>query len=124
MSVYNCLITVPFNQTVASEFITYYKDTLQFQSTLVYLKDPPPSYQQPAVDLLDGLDALQAQVNSGAFNNEYDFEVTLQKLIFAAHDNHLYLNGGATGVFSFGAFDYLVSVSIDGLTIPKVYIEG
>ena len=109
---------------MATQFITYYKDTLQFQSTLAYLKDPPSSYQQPAVDLLGGLDALQFRVNSNAFDNEYDFEVALQKLIFAAHDSHLYLFGGLTEIFSFGMIYPLISVSIDGIALPKVYLEG
>ena len=67
---------------------------------------------------------MQTQVDSGAFNNEYDFEISLQKLIYAAHDGHLVLSGGLTEVFGFGGGDYLVSVSVDGVELPKVYVES
>lgn len=112
------------NYTVATELISYYKETLEFQSTLAYLKDPPPSYQQPAVDLLAGLDQLQGQVDAGVFNNQYGFELAIQRLIYSAHDSHLQLYGGLAQIFSFGSPFYVSSVSEDGIAIPKVYFTG
>lgn len=122
--VYDCLISVPFNGDVANRFIKYYNDTIQFQSNLAYLKDPPASYQQPATDLVLGLEKIQAAVNSGFFKNQYDFEATLQQLILSAHDTHLSLQGGILEAFSFGSEYGLVSVSLDGKEIPKVYISS
>ena len=124
LPVYNCLIRVPFNQTVATEFLKYYKDTLEFHSTLTYLKNPPPSYQQPGVNILGGLDLLQRAVDNGVFDNEFDFEVEVQNLVFAAHDGHLFLQGGATQVFAFGAPFYISSVSTDGQQLPKIYMTS
>ena len=121
---YNCLATVPFNQTVATQFLKYYKDTLEFQSTLTYLKNPPSSYQQPGVDLLGGLDRLQRDVDTGIFSNEYQFEIALQDLVYAAHDGHVFLYGGATDIFSFGSPFYISSVSPDGIAIPEIYITS
>jgi hypothetical protein len=69
--VYECLTSVPFNAAVATRFLQYYNDTIQFQSTLAYLKNPPASYQQPAVDFVGGLIQLQQQINSGSFANQY-----------------------------------------------------
>jgi hypothetical protein len=69
--VYECLTSVPFNAAVATRFLQYYNDTIQFQSTLAYLKNPPASYQQPAVDFVGGLNQLQQQINSGSFANQY-----------------------------------------------------
>ncbi|MCJ1286363.1 hypothetical protein MMC26_005708 [Xylographa opegraphella] len=124
LDVYNCLITVPFNQTVATQFLKYYKDSLEFQSTLTYLKNPPPSYQQPGVDILGGLDRIQRNVDTGVFDNQYDFELELQNLVFSAHDSHLYLLAGATSIFSFGSPFYISSVSLDGHAPPQIYITG
>lgn len=62
--------SVPFNPAVATRFLDYYSDTLQFQSTLSYLKSPPPSYQQPGVDLLKGLEDLKKGVQEGIFPNQ------------------------------------------------------
>ena len=119
---YNCLITAPFNATVASGLVSYYKDFLQFHSTLAYLKDPPPSYQQPSIDVLASLDALEAQVQAGAFKTEYDFEVALQTVIYATHDAHVSLSAGILSIFTFGSPLRIVSVSSNGIELPKIYI--
>ena len=119
---YNCLITAPFNATVASGLVNYYKDFLQFQSTLAYLKNPPPSYQQPSVDVLASLDALETQVQTGAFKTEYDFEVALQTVVYAIHDAHVSLSAGILSIFTFGSPLRIVSVSSNGIQLPKIYI--
>ena len=119
---YNCLITAPFNATVATGLVSYYKDFLQFQSTLAYLKDPPPSYQQPSIDILASLDALETQIQAGAFKIEYDFEVALQTLIYAIHDAHVSLSAGILSIFTFGSPLRIVSVSSNGIEAPKIYI--
>ncbi|KAL8655711.1 MAG: hypothetical protein Q9226_002934 [Calogaya cf. arnoldii] len=120
--VHDCLISTPFNATVATQFLSYYKDTLQFQSTLAYLKNPPSTYKQPSVDLLGGLDSIQQAVDTGFYKNEYDFEAAVQKLVYAAHDAHITLYAGALSVFTFGAPVSIVSVSTDGIAYPKVFI--
>jgi hypothetical protein len=89
---------------------------------LAYLKNPPTSYQQPGVDLVEGLGQLQSGVDNGAFANQYEFEAALQALLLAAHDSHLTLYSGILAAFSFGSPTDLVSVSIDGVQNPKVYI--
>jgi hypothetical protein len=104
--------------------LQYYNDTLQFQSTLTYLKDPPASYQQPAVDLLGGLNQLQQAINDGKFANQYEFEAALQTLIYAAHDGHVSLYAGILAAFSFASPYDIVSLSIDGIQVPKVYLAG
>ncbi|MCJ1381039.1 hypothetical protein MMC17_004148 [Xylographa soralifera] len=119
---HDCLLSVPFNATVASQFIQYYNDTLQFQSTLAYLKNPPPSYQQPAIDLLAGLATIQQQISNGVFENEYDFEAAVQRLIQSSHDGHISLFAGALNVFTFGSPVGLASVSSDGIELPEVFI--
>lgn len=121
---YECLTSVPFNPAVATRFLQYYNETLQFQSTLAYLKTPPPSYQQPAVDLLKGLEQIQQDIDKGTFPNQYAFEATLQNLLYSAHDAHLILNAGVLAVFTFGSPYAISSVSIDGLQLPKVYVTS
>ncbi|KAJ8109362.1 hypothetical protein ONZ43_g6159 [Nemania bipapillata] len=120
--VYECLTSVPFNPAVAARFLKYYNDTLSFQSTVSDLKDPPSTYQQPSVDLLCGLQTLQDAVNSDSFANQYEFEAALQLLLLNAHDDHLFLDAGILSVFSFGSPFDIVSLSVDGVEAPKVYI--
>jgi hypothetical protein len=68
-TVFQCLSSVPFNTAVASRFLDYYNSTLQFQSTLAYLKDPPEGYQQPPIDVLEVLDQIKRNVTAGVYPN-------------------------------------------------------
>jgi hypothetical protein len=121
---YECLTSVPFNGAVATRFMQYLYDSVEFQSNLAYLKNPPTTYQQPAVDLLGGLAHIQAKINNGAYANEYEFEAEIQALIYSTHDGHLYLSSGILGLFSFGSQYPIASVSVDGIQLPKVYLSG
>lgn len=109
---------------MASRFLKYYNDTLQFQTSLKYLKSPPPSYQQPAVDLVRGLEKIQEDINNALFPNQYTFEAVLQNLIYSAHDAHLSLDAGILSAFTFASPYDIVSVSSDGQQLPKVYVKG
>ena len=118
---YNCLQSVPFNSAVASRFIKYFEDRLQFQTTIEYLKNPPSTYKQPASDLRAGLAQIQRRVDENDFQSQYEFESALQTLIYSAHDGHLYLNAGALSVFSFQSPISITALSVDGIQPPKVY---
>lgn len=124
MDAYRCLISVPFDKAVASQLIRYYKDTLEFQSTLAYLKDPPLSYQQTRVDILSALDLIATGVETGVFRDEYALEAAVQNVVQASHDSHVRLDAGALNVFSFGSPYAISSVSTDGIELPKVYFTG
>ena len=121
---YDCLTSVPFNPAVATRFLKYYNDTIQFQSNTAYIKNPPTSYQQPPSDLFKGLDEIQKAIDAGVFPNQYAFEATLQQLIYSAHDSHLTLNAGILSAFSFASVYGIVSVSTDGIEDPKIYVPG
>lgn len=121
---YDCLTSAPFNATVALAFLQYYNDTIQFQSTLAYLKDPPASYQQPAIDVQASLNDIRQRVQAGDFENEYTFEIAVQEVIYATHDAHMTLSAGILSAFTFGSPYSIVSASTDGIELPKVYIEG
>lgn len=122
--VYDCLISAPFNSSIALDFLHYYNDTLQFQSTLEYLKNPPRSYQQPAVDVIGSFNNIAQRIQAGEFKNEYTFEVAVQEVIHAAHDDHLILDVGILSAFTFGSPLRIVSASTDGIELPKIYILG
>jgi hypothetical protein len=121
---YACLTTVPFDPAVATRFIRYVNDTIQFQSTLAYLKTPPTGYQQPAVDVLSELSKIQANVTSNVYQNQYQFEIDVQHLLYKAHDAHLYFSGGVTSAFSFQAPYSITAASLDGKSLPKVYLTS
>ncbi|KAF2855717.1 hypothetical protein T440DRAFT_485816 [Plenodomus tracheiphilus IPT5] len=121
---YNCLTSVPFNAAVAQRFVDYVNDTLQFQSTLAYLKSPPVGYQQPAVDVLEQLQSIRNNVTTGVYKNQYQFEIDVQHLLYSTHDAHLTLTAGITAAFSFLAPFSVTAASSDGTSLPQVYITA
>ncbi|KAL1800496.1 hypothetical protein ACET3X_000838 [Alternaria dauci] len=121
--VYDCIRRVPFHADVASRFIDYYNDTLQFQSTLRYLNDPPDGYQQPPVDIQQELENIRADIVSGKYTTQYAFEEQVQLLISRIHDNHVTLNAGILSAFRFASPYTLVSLSENGSEEPKVYLK-
>ncbi|KAF2639195.1 hypothetical protein P280DRAFT_508336 [Massarina eburnea CBS 473.64] len=59
-----CLTNVPFHASVAERFITYINITIQFQSTLAYMKNPPEGYQEPSADILGGLQTIRDNITA------------------------------------------------------------
>lgn len=121
---YACLSSVPFNSAVATRFLQYWNQTLQFQSTRVYLRSPPQGYQQPAVDVQEEIAAIQGRIDAGFYGNQYAFEADVQLLTNALHDGHVSLKAGALAAFSFGSPFEIASVSVDGQQPPKIYLTG
>ena len=115
------MTSVPFNAAVASNLIQYYNTTLQFQSTLAYLSNPPQGYQQPAVDVLNQLELIQQNVTAGYYQNEYAFEADLQLLVYSMHDTHVALTAGALAAFSFSSPLSITSASVDGKQPPQIF---
>ncbi|KAF3008559.1 hypothetical protein E8E13_007077 [Curvularia kusanoi] len=121
--VFDCIGRVPFHAAVASRFVDYYNDTLQFQSTLGFLQSPPEEYQQPPINVEQELQTIRANISSGAYKSQYDFEAQVQLLISRMHDSHVTLDAGILSAFRFVSPYTLLSLSQDGLEEPKLYIN-
>ncbi|KAH8903816.1 hypothetical protein BR93DRAFT_953106 [Coniochaeta sp. PMI_546] len=120
---YACLQSVPNKPEPAAKLITSLKAFVQWQSTLAWLKDPPSSYMLPAVDILGGLDNISATAVAGQFASEYDFQLSIVELISSAHDGHFAYRPDVFKAFIFrnSLVADLVSISRDGLELPKLY---
>ncbi|KAF2016727.1 hypothetical protein BU24DRAFT_209162 [Aaosphaeria arxii CBS 175.79] len=122
---YDCLNSIPLNVTSAKRLLDALPVYIQWQSTLVALKNPPSEYSekvQPPIDILGGLDKISSDIDAGKFKNEYQFGWALYTLIQSAHDGHFgYIPDSVGGVFSFGRTVPLVSVSEDGKKLPSVF---
>ncbi|EOA84180.1 hypothetical protein ACJQWK_01264 [Exserohilum turcicum] len=119
-----CLKSVPLYSTDASRTVDEIKKMVEFQSTLAYLKDPPKGYPNPAVDILGELDTLKGNVESGRYDNEYDFEADIAALLGKAYDGHLGWNGMAfAGSFLWRRSSNiaLISASTNGSDIPQIW---
>ena len=118
----DCLDTVPVVTDDATRFIDGIAPFLQFQSTLAHLKNPPKTYQLPAVDILGGLDKIRQNVTNGVYKSEHALQTDISDLLLSAHDGHLNWQGDLIGAaFEFSYPWNLVSVSEDGKKTPLVY---
>lgn len=116
-----CISDVALDSDAAVTMIGVIKEYLDFQTTVPYNEDPPDSYQQSEIDLIGRLDGLSQDVQDGAYENQYSFDVALRAILVGAHDGHLSLDLGVLGLFSWILPDTIVSVSSDGQEIPEVY---
>jgi hypothetical protein len=116
----DCLLTVPFNATDGLLLLESLKPYLQWQSTLAYLKNPPPDYWREPHDLLGSLQDMIDNINR--YDSQYRFELDLYMRVSLAYDGHLrYTPKLLFDLLAFGRPYTLISVSQDGLKKPKVY---
>ncbi|KAF2204349.1 peptidase S41 family protein-like protein [Delitschia confertaspora ATCC 74209] len=124
----DCMMSVPLNMTSAKALLRAIIPYIHWQSTLSVLRDPPREYQekvQPPIDILAGIDSIDAALDSGSITSEYEFGWSLYTLIASAHDGHLqYVPDSIGSIFSWGRPVPLVSVSEDGSKLPAVFVFG
>ena len=90
-----------------------------------YLKNPPSGYLEPAVDVWGSLNVILTNIGSGTYANEYEFQADLFRTFNLAKDGHFrFFPDLLTKALEFGRTVGLVSVSLDGVEIPKVYTRG
>ncbi|TEA14817.1 Peptidase S41 family protein ustP [Colletotrichum sidae] len=123
---YDCLQSVPNKPGPAKDLIKSLKAYVQWQSTLAWLKDPPASYMFEPTDILGGLDKIGQKAEAGGYKSEYDFQLAIFQLIASAHDGHFAFRGDVFKGFSFRntLANDIVSVSRDGIEVPKLYHQG
>ncbi|KAI4723587.1 hypothetical protein E4T48_00085 [Aureobasidium sp. EXF-10727] len=122
---YECLNSIPFNQSDALTLLASMRPYLEWQSTTALLKDPPKEYAekvQPPYDFWATFNAIEANVADGAYASEYDFGWDLYLSSQLAHDGgHFVYIPRVLTFFAFGRTTPLVSVSEDGKDLPVVY---
>ena len=73
-----------------------------------------------------GLTKISETAVAGGFASEFDFQLAIVKLLLSAHDGHFAFRPDVFKAFLFRnrlAFD-IVSVSVDGIQMPKLYHYG
>lgn len=72
---YDCITSVPFNQSAALALVDSMYPYIKWQSSTAWIKDPPAEYVekvQDPVDVWAGMDKIRGKVNSGEYKNEYE----------------------------------------------------
>lgn len=99
---------------------------LNWQTTIQWLKDPPAEYAekiQPPYDFYAEFERIYSKACDNGYSNEYSFGNDLYKAFQHAHDGHFVIYPDSfTDIFTFGRTTPLVSVSLDGMSIPEVYV--
>ena len=118
-----CMRDIPINNTLAVEHIKWMQHFVQFQSTLAYLKDPPPTYALPAIDVVGRLDEIAAKAEAEQYYGEYEFEVDVADVFNRACDGHLIYWPFLTVGIRYFSNQQMVSISLDGQELPKIYTQ-
>ncbi|KAH7078361.1 hypothetical protein FB567DRAFT_133623 [Paraphoma chrysanthemicola] len=123
---YDCITSVPFNQSAALALVDGVKPYFKWQSNTVWLKDPPAEYAekvQPGVDIWGELEKIRAKVVGGEYDNEHAFGFELYTLLQSTHDGHfVFIPDSVGNIFNFARPVPIVSVSSDGKELPKAYV--
>jgi hypothetical protein len=72
---YDCITSVPFNQSAALALVDGVVPYFKWQSNTVWLKDPPAEYAekvQPGIDVWGGLEEIRSKVVGGKYESEYE----------------------------------------------------
>ncbi|KAM0330161.1 hypothetical protein ACHAQA_004334 [Verticillium albo-atrum] len=120
---FDCLQSVPNKPAQAQQLITSLQAYVQWQSTLPWLKNPPPTYMLPPADIEGGLAGIGQTAAAGGYGSEYNFQVAILEMFASAHDGHFNYRGDVFKAFAFvnGLASDIVSVSRDGKEVPRLY---
>ncbi len=120
---YDCLQSVPLVKANASRLVQSFRTMFEFQSTTAFNRNPPSTYRMPAIDAAAVFEQIEANITSGGYLGEYDFQVALYQLVVAIHDDHLGFTPDLIGkAFKFTRPVGLTSLSKDGTSLPKLYV--
>ncbi|POS88014.1 hypothetical protein EPUL_000389 [Erysiphe pulchra] len=122
---YECLTSVPLNHEEAIALVEAILPYVEWQSDLSYLKNPPPGYLMPAVDVKAELNRVLKNIIQGKYANEHAFQMDLFQVFQSVHDGHFRFTPDLLGkTIQFRRPIGIVSVSRDGVEVPKIYIES
>ncbi|PYI03164.1 peptidase S41 family protein [Aspergillus sclerotiicarbonarius CBS 121057] len=118
---HNCLLTMPFESEKAVSFVESLVEYLQWQSTSDVLKNPPSGYLSHPTDLLGSMEDIRIKAAAGKYTSQYEFDNDITRVFQSANDGHLSTTFCSQEVFEFYVNFPIVSVSSDGLQLPKLY---
>lgn len=116
-----CLNSVPVDTTGNQKLIDELKQVWQFQSELVWLKNPGNEWEYGALDIIGELDKIKS--NLGSFQSEYQVQLAIQNITIRTGNFHFNYQPDILQVFQFRRRFNVASVSSDGKSLPKLYVH-
>ncbi|KAK1985706.1 peptidase S41 family protein [Colletotrichum cereale] len=120
---FDCLKMVVVDKPKDLELLNYLEPFIAFQSTLETLIDPPEGYLLPGVDVIGGFGQIRANLLKDVYKSQVEFALDLSRIFAQAADGHFAYKPAILGLFTFTSRNSLVSVSDDGLSVPRVYLH-
>jgi hypothetical protein len=81
---YDCITSVPFNSTAATELLDSIRPYLDWQSTVDYIREPPAEYAekiQEPYDFYGEFNRIYGKAKSDGYANEYEFGFDLYEAV-------------------------------------------
>ncbi|KAL8377671.1 hypothetical protein RB595_008389 [Gaeumannomyces hyphopodioides] len=116
-----CLQSVEVDVENDVALLDYLMPIVDWQSTIGYHKNPPAGYLIPGLDIPGGMAEMRKKLLDKRYKNQFQFVMELKNFFLAAGDFHFTYQPGLLEAFGFLRGMKLVSVSTDGVQLPKVY---
>jgi hypothetical protein len=118
---FDCLNSVPVDTQGNQRLIDELKQTWQFQSELLWFKNPGSDWEYGPLDIIGELDKVKS--NLGSFPSEYAVQLAIQNITVRTGNFHFNYAPDILQVFSFSRQFNVGSVSSDGKSLPKLYVH-
>ncbi|KUJ19611.1 uncharacterized protein LY89DRAFT_780523 [Mollisia scopiformis] len=120
---FNCLQSVPLHSEEALAVSGALLPYVEFQSDLSFKKAPPSGFPYSAVDLVGSVTRIVNNLKNNSYPNEYAWQMDMFKTFMSAKDGHFRFAGDLISrPIRFTRNVSLVSVSMDGTSLPQIYV--
>lgn len=76
-----CRKSLPVMQKANLELLDYLQPYVEFQSTIELLKDPPPEYLLPGVDIMGGMQTMRQKLQNNSYESQLDMMTDLHNIV-------------------------------------------
>ncbi|EAT87568.1 hypothetical protein SNOG_05177 [Parastagonospora nodorum SN15] len=117
----DCLDSVPVDTSGNEKLIEELKTVWQFQSELVWFKNPGDGWEYGPLDIIQELDNVKNSLSS--FKSEYAVQLAIQNITVRTGNFHFNYDPDILQVFRFSRPLNVASISSDGKALPKLYVH-
>jgi len=118
---FDCLDSVPVDTSGNQNLIEELKTVWQFQSELVWFKNPGKDWEYGPLDIIQELDNIKNSLSS--FKSEYAVQLAIQNITVRTGNFHFNYDPDILQVFQFTRPLNVASISSDGKALPKLYVH-
>jgi hypothetical protein len=118
---FDCLDSVPVDTSGNQKLIDELKKVWQFQSELVWFKNPGDDWEYGPLDIIGELDKIKNGL--GSFKSEYEVQLAIANITVRTGNFHFNYAPDILQVFQFSRPLNVASVSLDGKSLPKLYVH-